>query len=307
MQIYHLEHNEIDKRRWNDAIQQALNGNIYAYSWYLDSVCEQWEALTNTDYSTIMPLTARRKYGFNYLYRPLLSQQLGIFSSHDLKNEDVLDLFDSLPDKYRLIEISLNKTNPATIPGFVCSQHSSYELDLTPDYTAISSQYSQNNRRNTRKALDQRITFKPGVNQDSFLNLLKHDTSDGAKIIKKPGNYNPFKKLLIQMINRDKGLIWGAYDSSNTLLAAMLLGVSHAKYYYLVPVNTEAGRQARALFGLIDAFIKDKSKNPCILDFEGSDIPGLARFYAGFGAQKITYPSISKNTLPWPVSLFKKT
>jgi len=171
MQIYHLEHNEIDKHRWDDAIQRSLNGNIYAYSWYLDSVCERWKALVNTDYSIIMPLTAKRKYGFNYLYRPLLSQQLGIFSSRDLKNEDVLDFFDSLPDKYRLIEISLNKTNPPTIPGFICSQHSSYELDLAPDYTAISSQYSQNNRRNARKALLPRRFRLPLVESSSRRSL----------------------------------------------------------------------------------------------------------------------------------------
>lgn len=306
MQIYHLKHNEIDKNRWDDAIHHALNGNIYALSWYLDTVCKEWEALVTSDYSIIMPLTAKRKYGFNYLYRPLLSQQLGIFSSHDLKNEDVLDFFDSLPDKYRLVEIALNKNNPSTIPGFSCSSHSSYELSLALDYKDINSQYSQNNRRNARKAPVMGITFKSGVDKESFLDLLEQDTGKGAKVIKKAGNYSIFKQLLDQMIKRENGIIMGAYDSNNKLLAAVLFGVSRATYYYLVPVNTDAGRGAGALFGLIDAFIQDKSKSQQILDFEGSDIPGLARFYAGFGAQKITYPFIRRNTLPWPVSLLKK-
>jgi len=44
MIIYH-KHHEIDRDRWDECIRKSFNGIIYAYSWYLDIVSPQWEAL----------------------------------------------------------------------------------------------------------------------------------------------------------------------------------------------------------------------------------------------------------------------
>ncbi|MBT3748090.1 MAG: hypothetical protein HOG34_03825 [Bacteroidetes bacterium] len=307
MQIYHLKHKDIDKSRWDTTITRSINGNIYGYSWYLDAVSPDWEALINLDYSIVLPLTKARKYGFSYLCRPVLSQQLGVFSTEMIKDSEALEYFKALPKQFKLIEICLNKYNPLLVPGFSCSQHTSYELDLIGEYSSIRSQYSQNNRRNINKTRDQLLIFKPVPDLEAFSNLLANDSSDGAAILLKGNNQIRFNNLLIEMLKRKTGIIWGAYNTDNTLIAAILFGVSHQKFYYLVPVNTQSGRDSRALFGLIDAFIQQYCGNSLILDFEGSDIPGLARFYAGFGAQKTSYSFIRKNTLPWPVSVLKKS
>jgi hypothetical protein len=42
------------------------------------------------------------------------------------------------------------------------------------------------------------------------------------------------------------------------------------------------------------------------LDFEGSNIPGIARFYKGFGALPQTYYSLHQNRLPKLLQIFKK-
>jgi hypothetical protein len=43
-----------------------------------------------------------------------------------------------------------------------------------------------------------------------------------------------------------------------------------------------------------------------MLDFEGSDIATVARFYAGFGAQQENYPVLQLNRLPWLFRWLKK-
>ena len=59
--IQYLEHNQIDKKKWDDTIEEF--GNIYAYSWYLDVVHHQCEALVEDDYVSLMPLTGGKKFG----------------------------------------------------------------------------------------------------------------------------------------------------------------------------------------------------------------------------------------------------
>jgi hypothetical protein len=51
--------------------------------------------------------------------------------------------------------------------------------------------------------------------------------------------------------------------------------------------------------------IKEFAGQPIILDFEGSDIPGIAQFNKSFGAEKEFYFKIKINRLPWWLKLLK--
>ena len=77
--IRYLERHEIDTIKWDQCIRHAANGLIYSYSVYLDTMAKQWSALVLNDYEAVMPLTWNRKFGFNYLYQPAFTSQLGIF------------------------------------------------------------------------------------------------------------------------------------------------------------------------------------------------------------------------------------
>ena len=61
--IQFLKRDKIDEQKWNNAVEQSLNSLPYAYSWYLDSVAENWAALVLGDYQTIMPLVWLHKLG----------------------------------------------------------------------------------------------------------------------------------------------------------------------------------------------------------------------------------------------------
>lgn len=60
------------------------------------------------------------------------------------------------------------------------------------------------------------------------------------------------------------------------------------------------------MFLLIDEFIKQYASRNMILDFEGSNIEGVARFYAGFGAKPFNYPALKINKLFYPLRLIKR-
>ena len=52
------------------------------------------------------------------------------------------------------------------------------------------------------------------------------------------------------------------------------------------------------MFKIIDHQLNNISGKDLILDFEGSEIEGIARFYRGFGTKTMTYYNIKINKLP---------
>ena len=52
------------------------------------------------------------------------------------------------------------------------------------------------------------------------------------------------------------------------------------------------------MFKIVDAFIREHAGSELILDFEGSNIPTVARFFAGFGARPEIYQGVSFDRLP---------
>lgn len=106
----YIAYNEIDKDAWDNCIQTASNGLVYAYSWYLDTMTGEWDGLVLGNYEMVFPLTWRKKYGIYYLYQPAFTPQLGLFGN-DLTPEIVNQALSSIPSKFKLIEISLNEGN----------------------------------------------------------------------------------------------------------------------------------------------------------------------------------------------------
>src|SRR5512133_3076648 len=109
--IHHLRHQDIDKKKWDNCINTAVNRLPYALSWWLDCVSGGWEALVMDDYKALMPLPCKKKLGFEYLVQPFYTQQLGIFADDDKILSDTNQFLKEIPSKYRLVQMQLNDSN----------------------------------------------------------------------------------------------------------------------------------------------------------------------------------------------------
>jgi len=56
---------------------------------------------------------------------------------------------------------------------------------------------------------------------------------------------------------------------------------------------------------LFDHLILQFAGHGMTFDFEGSENPGIARFYKSFGAEKVHYYRLKINRLPWIIRLLK--
>ncbi|MFN2457689.1 MAG: GNAT family N-acetyltransferase [Chitinophagaceae bacterium] len=111
-------------------------------------------------------------------------------------------------------------------------------------------------------------------------------------------------KLYPYLKQQKKAVSYGFYLSGK-LLASCVFFFSHYRAYYVLAGNHPEGRKISASTLLIDAFIKDYAGQNLLLDFEGSDVPGIAFFFRNFGSTNEKYTSIKYNRLPWLISWVK--
>lgn len=303
LKIQHFTHNEINKKKWDDCINKSFNGIVYALSWYLDIVSEGWEALVADQYSMVMPLTTGKKYKINYLYQPYFTQQLGVFSSKMLDAKIVEAFIAAIPEKYRFYEINLNTFNKLE-QTYAARTNITFELDLIMPYEKIFAGYSENTKRNLKKANHQKITIVNNLPASELIQLFKNNFADKFKRVKAV-HYQKIRGIIASALRLKTGEVYGAYNLKNELCAAAFFITMFNKTIFLFSASNPAGKESGAMSLLIDHYVRINSEKNLTLDFEGSNIEGLARFYSGFGAKPCEYFSIKKNKLPFYIKLFK--
>jgi Acetyltransferase (GNAT) domain len=298
--IQYLHRSQIDIVKWDKCIEEAPNGLIYAFSFYLDHMSKHWHALVLGDYEAVFPLTWNKKWGIYYLYQPAFTASLGIFGKN-CTPELVKQFIAAIPSRFRLIEIDLNKGN-ATADGSL--MRNNYILDLGRSYDVLYSNYRDNIRRNIKKCQQLNCRYETGIPVEEVLALSRQQLQKVSDLTQQ--DYTNFFDLYRFLVEKGKALTCGVYTASNELVASCVYFFSHKRAYYILVGNHPNGKTIGASHYLVDRFIHDHSEKELLLDFEGSDIRNLAFFYGSFGATTETYPALRINKLPWWLKWLKK-
>ncbi len=299
--IQYLSHQQIDKTKWDHCIDNAGNGLIYAYSFYLDQMAKHWDALVLNDYEAVMPLTWNKKYGFDYLYQPFLTAQLGVFA-RQVTSEMVSSFINSIPRKFRLVEIALNHANKGSAQ--VDTQlRINYVLDMNHPIEFLQQQYRENIRRNIKKSLQAGCSVTKDFAAEKVIELALQQMKSYDK--ESAGNVERFRKLY-QLLHAKKMATTYGILLNGEMVASCVFFFSHQRAYYILVGNHPNGKTIGASHALIDAFIQDHAGKDILLDFEGSDIPNLAFFYSSFGAKEENYPFLQINKLPFYLKWLKR-
>jgi len=301
--IQYLTHKEINKTKWDACIDNADNGLIYAYSFYLDYLAKHWDGLVLNDYEAVMPITWNKKYGIHYLYQPFLAAQLGLFGKNI--NPKLMETFLKLiPAKFKYWDIYLNHGNVFDLEKFNLYQRSNYMLYLNKPHEELYNGYRENIQRNIKKAEQAACSVQKDFDVEKVIELalqqMKGYTKESGENVKR------FRKLYKHLHQQQKAITYGVVSLQNELLASCVFFFSHNRAYYILVGNHPKGKTVGASHALIDAFIKDHADKNIFLDFEGSDIPNLAFFYSSFGAEEEEYAAIRLNKLPFYLKWLKK-
>jgi len=302
--IHFLRNHEIDKQKWDNCITASPHGLIYAGSFYLDNICPGWKALVGENYEWVMPVTYKTKFGIPYLYQPPFTQQLGVFAKSDvfIPYAEIVQL---LKQHYTFWEINWNyATDISSIISPVrVSARTNLILNLAANYENTVVNYEKHLVRKLKRSVQFKHIYQPTEDFNKCIDFYMKNYGARTPHMKRM-DYEKLKNvcsyaLKLHMLKGRK-----ITNTDNELLAAALLLQDEKRMYNILNITTETGRKTEANHFLLDSIIREFSGQELLFDFEGSDVPGVKRFYESFGAMNQPYYMIRYNALPWPVRLF---
>ena len=294
--ISYFKRHELDEEKYNNCIKSALNSRIYAYSWYLDCVADNWDVLVMNDYEAVMPLPWRSKYFIKYIYPPAWTQQLGVFSKNIISQNLLKEFITVIPKKFKKITIQFNSGNDVSFLN--TTKRINYILPLNRFYDEIYKGFNKNRKRDLTRSEGIAFELDKNVKAFDFFNFFENTSknfslnSNGIQALRKICNFRNAQ------VN-----IWGIRVNS-ILYCSLLWLKDDDRITYLLPLATTEAKKNGFPTKLVVELIANHHNSNYILDFEGSMIPNVANFYKSFGVIEEDYHLYSKKSYLMVFKLF---
>ncbi len=298
MAIRYLRSNEIDFSAWNKCIENAINGSIFAYTWYLEIVSPKWEALVEDDYKSVMPILSTKFFGFKIFTQSKFVYFSGIYSNLLIDKHLTERFLSKLPKELTNININLNKYNRIDESNsIVAGKKNIFELDIIRKYTFLRNQYHPWLEKTLQKIEKNNINIISGIQSNELVNLhLKNSKYSFFSL--KESEIKKFRLLTSITLRNNTGEIIGAY-SNNVLQAAAVFVSSHNNVHLLFYAQTRNGFKSKLLYSIVDFFIKKHAEKNITISVYPTG--RLSKYFdlKMYGAQLTEHFCLYQNCLPW--------
>jgi hypothetical protein len=295
---------EIDSERWNACLLASENRMIYAEKIFLDHMADHWDGLVLNDYEAIFPLPWRKKWGVHYGYQPPFIQQLGVFAPSATLSPSLINAFLQTAQKHlQFAEITFNHAQANWQSSSIHSLRTNYLLSFGNNKQLA---YSSNDIKDKlQRSANWNLVYAPIDSPKEIIDTYQSLYQEKQQL--QPLDYLRFNQLM-QLYAEKKRLVMRkvSLPDAHNWLAAVLMVEDGKRLYNLASCLLPEGRKKLANYVLFDALIREMNSSEMILDFEGSDIPGIAHFYEQFTSQKESYPFVRWNLLPSWLRWLKK-
>lgn len=297
-----LASGEIDKTKWDQCVDTHANGLIYASTNCLDTLAENWHGIVIDEYSAVIPLPWKKKWGIRYLYTPSFLQQLGIIGRYKASFLPVI--LQAVNHFCRYGDLHFNYANQLAASLLRAEQKTNLVIPLAPDAGSVREKYKQDTKDNIRKAEAHSLLYTAG-NTSNSIRFFQQQYAQRIPHIGRDA-YLRFEQLCNTFEQTGNCITRDIMGSTGTVLATAVLLKDTKRLYNLMNTTLPEGRKAGANHLLIDSIIGEFSGSGLLLDLEGSELPGVQQFYLSFGAIGQPYFHYHLNRLPWPLNRLKR-
>lgn len=296
-----LPAHQIDCTQWDACVQQHDNGLIYSQTRFLNAMADNWHGLIIGDYTTVMPIPWRKKWGIRYAYVPPFMQQQG-FTGY-LQEGELKNAMNALTKWISYGDFHCNFSNGYLTTMFPAMRaRVNQKINLARKYADIFADFSGDAKRNIQQSAKENFILETEWNDtiwDVFYLQMKYPHAPNEQEI------NRFKQVCKQYATTQQCMIRWVKNTQNELLAGWVGLKDSRRIYNLLNLTTPSGRRTGANYFLINQLIQEFCEQPLWLDLEGSELPGVQAFYQNWGAQKETYFQLHINQLPIPLRWIK--
>lgn len=302
LRLRYIPHSEIDFEKWDACVSSHPAPQPYGFSWYLNWTSGNWNALVHGDYEIVFPIFPRKKWGVQFSTRPYGTQQLGPYSKLPMQSNWTKQCVNAAMEHVRYAEFFLSHHAP--IPAeWTPIELPNLELATNKSYDELLAGYSSQTRRNLKKAQRAGLEFAQWVEPKDVRQLWTGHVQEKTAISQ--AQLEGLMKVLDFCYYQKRAEVIGLRDEYNALVASQVWVRYEGRLSLLMNAATAEAKALGAPTLLIDHIIEKYAGTPWVLDFEGSAINGLYRFYSGFGAINTPFHMHVENRLPWPLSMLK--
>ena len=292
-----LNRKEINDQLWNDCVEQSPDGQAFFYTWYLDACCPLWSALGEDNYAAVFPFAHRSKFGIDYIYQPFFTRHFGLIAKSKTDFYKQAAFLSAIPSPYKYLDFCLH-TAHQQVPEGIIPEHKIYQqLSLRTDYSQIQKGYNENLVRNLKKASKSGYTLKHNFQPEAVVDLF-YTHQKALREEFKEADYSTLKNLMISAAKNTTTYCWAVQDPSGEIHAGAFFIKTKTQLLYLKGFSSEKGKKQGAMHFLFDQLIQYHAGQDITLDFGGSSVKSVARFYYSFGSVDCLYLRLKIKRLP---------
>ncbi|WP_430811991.1 MULTISPECIES: hypothetical protein [unclassified Carboxylicivirga] len=251
----HITRDDINDREWDGCVKEALNGAVFATTWYLDIVCDNWEALVSEDYNILLPLPIKQRIFMRQVYCPHLVPYLGIINRKPISPMEAMQVLQAIP--YQHLSIILSPYNK--LPGNASRTFSYGLLDLIRDAKQLKKSFAPELKKAIEDYEAKNIVVIRDLTPTSYL----------AAIQSKPARKATYFATLLRLISFSQryktSAVYAAYDRYNQLMAGAFILRSHDRLSLIHGFDNDENK--RGLKAIVYHVIKRSAGNNLTLEF----------------------------------------
>lgn len=316
-----LAGNALDAEAWDGFVSRSPQGNIYHCHPYLSNLLPGWQVVLIEEGNQIVaafPFKSHRKWGVTYALQPHFAQYLGmlfasksdqVYKNLEFQKKAIQLIHEHLPSGLRYLSYhfapEFEYDQPLIWLGWKHRMRYTYWVDIRKGYESFLQCCASHVRREIKKADEAGLVVRAENKPESVVEILKTAKPEAAK-----GIENQFFEALCSnsrhYFESQQSCCLLAYDGEKPVAGIIYFFFKNKMIYYqgsTLPAYKNSGAMSKIIAEGVRLF---GSKYE-YLDFDGSMIEPIERFFRGFGAFPVRYGNFTLDRLPllarWGYSL----
>lgn len=315
MDVQLLRANAIDPVEWDTFVGASPQGNIYHLHTYLDNLLADWQAIVVRDGDGLLaafPFASRRKWGLHYVLQPYFAQYLGIllrnkydsvYKNLEAHKKAIQLIHNSLPREIRYIDLYFAPEFQYDLPllwlGWTLRPRYTYWVDIAQGYEAFLQGAASHVRREIKKAEQAGLRVETADNPEAVVEILKKAKPEAVRSIE-PRYFTALCRNAHHYFAAGKSVCLLGYDGDRAIAGIIYFFHGEKMIYYQGSTLPEY-KNSGIMSYIIAESVRRFGAAYRYLDFDGSMIEPIERFFRGFGAYPVRYWNFRyKKLFQWP-------